>query len=168
MPQPQQRRLQAVSSTYTTAYSNARSLTHWKRLEMEPLSSWMLVRFLTTEPRRGLPLLHFGWVIISTFLLTFPFSSMSGLKFVDFLFVWRLISEDSCTLLSLCDTQWSLALQRLFPFVLYIFFYSYCLLPLGCPHLKCNVLNVHFWRCFHTLCILFYENVGFNLHDQMA
>ena len=35
---------------YTTAHNNTRSLTHWVRPEMEPASSWILVRFITTEP----------------------------------------------------------------------------------------------------------------------
>ena len=43
-PQPQQRQILAMSVTYTTAHSNARSLTHWARLGIEPSSSWMLVR----------------------------------------------------------------------------------------------------------------------------
>ena len=44
----------AVSVTYTTAHSNARSLTHWARPEMEPASSWMLVKFISAEPQREL------------------------------------------------------------------------------------------------------------------
>ena len=34
--------------TYTTAHSNAGSLTHWARPGIEPASSWVLVRFITT------------------------------------------------------------------------------------------------------------------------
>ena len=33
--------------TYTAAYSNTRSLTHWVRPRIEPESSWILVGFLT-------------------------------------------------------------------------------------------------------------------------
>ena len=55
MPQPQQLRIWAVSSTYTTADGNARSLTHWAR-NWEPASSWILVRFVSAAPRRKLPL----------------------------------------------------------------------------------------------------------------
>ena len=48
-PQPQQCQIQAMSSTYTTAHSNVRSLTHWERPGIEPASSWILVRFISTE-----------------------------------------------------------------------------------------------------------------------
>ena len=36
---------------YTIAHSNARSLTHWTRPEIKPKSSWILVGFVTAEPR---------------------------------------------------------------------------------------------------------------------
>ena len=35
---------------YTTAHGNARFLTRWTRLGIEPTSSWILVGFVTTEP----------------------------------------------------------------------------------------------------------------------
>ena len=41
--QPQQHRIQATPVTYTTAHSNAGSLTHGARPGMEPASSWILV-----------------------------------------------------------------------------------------------------------------------------
>ena len=37
---------------YTTAHSNAGSLIHWARAGIEPETSWILVRFVTTEPQR--------------------------------------------------------------------------------------------------------------------
>ena len=37
---------------YITAHSNAGSLTHWARPGIEPASSWILVRFVSTEPWR--------------------------------------------------------------------------------------------------------------------
>ena len=45
--------MQAASVTYTTvtAHSNAGSLTHWVRPGIEFTSSWILVEFITTEPR---------------------------------------------------------------------------------------------------------------------
>ena len=46
-PQPQQCQIQVVSSTYTTAHGNTRSLTHWARSGIEPASSWILLGFLT-------------------------------------------------------------------------------------------------------------------------
>ena len=36
---------------YITAHGNARSLTHWARPGIEPASSWILVRFVSAEPR---------------------------------------------------------------------------------------------------------------------
>ena len=39
----------------TTAHNNAESLTHWARPRIEPSSSWILVRFVTAEPRQELP-----------------------------------------------------------------------------------------------------------------
>ena len=51
-PQPQQHQIQirAVFATYTTAHSNARSLTRWVRPGIKPSSSWILVRFVSAEP----------------------------------------------------------------------------------------------------------------------
>ena len=37
----------AISSTYTTAQGNARTLTHRVRPGIKPTSSWMLVGFVT-------------------------------------------------------------------------------------------------------------------------
>ena len=48
-------RIQAASATYATAHSNSRSLAHWARPGIEPTSSWMLVRFVSTEPWQELP-----------------------------------------------------------------------------------------------------------------
>ena len=51
MPQPQQCSFRAACVTYTTTHSNAGSLIHWTRPGIEPMSSWILVRFITTEPQ---------------------------------------------------------------------------------------------------------------------
>ena len=40
-----------ATATYTTAHDNAGSLTHWARPEINPVSSWMLVRFVSAEPQ---------------------------------------------------------------------------------------------------------------------
>ena len=66
MPEPQQRQIQALSVTYTTAHGNAGSLTHSERPGIEPASSWILVRFVSAEPRWELPkdlflILVFQW-----------------------------------------------------------------------------------------------------------
>ena len=54
-PQPQQHQIWAASVTYTTAYGNARSLTHWARPGIEPASSWFLVRFVNPCAMTGTP-----------------------------------------------------------------------------------------------------------------
>ena len=46
-------RIRAASATYTTAHSNAGSLTHCVRPGIEPVSSWILVRFLTCWTTAG-------------------------------------------------------------------------------------------------------------------
>ena len=48
-PQPPECRIQAASVTYTTAHSNAGSLTCWVTPGIEPTSSWLLVGFVTAE-----------------------------------------------------------------------------------------------------------------------
>ena len=47
-------RIWAAPETYTTAQGSARSLTHWVRPRMEPTTSWLLVSFVTAEPRQEL------------------------------------------------------------------------------------------------------------------
>ena len=39
---------------YTTAHGNAGSPTHWARPGIEPASSWLPVRFISTVPQREL------------------------------------------------------------------------------------------------------------------
>ena len=55
IPQPQQHGIQATSVIYTMAHGNAGSLTHWARPGFKPASSWILIRFVSTEPRQELP-----------------------------------------------------------------------------------------------------------------
>ena len=40
----------AIAASIHHGHSNTRSLTHWARPGIEPESSWMLVRFVSTEP----------------------------------------------------------------------------------------------------------------------
>ena len=49
-PQPQQHQIPAASVTYTTARGNTRPLTHGTKSGLEPVSSWILGGFVTTEP----------------------------------------------------------------------------------------------------------------------
>ena len=54
-PKPQPHQIQATSVIYTTAHSNAGSLTCWARPGIKPACSWILVGFITTEPQWELP-----------------------------------------------------------------------------------------------------------------
>ena len=53
-PQPQQCGIRTMYSPYTTVRGNARSWTHWVRPGIKPTSLWILVGFITTEPRQEL------------------------------------------------------------------------------------------------------------------
>ena len=66
--QPQQRRIWATSSTYTTAHGNAGSLTHWVRPRIESASLWMLVGFVNCWVPTGTPC-----VLFFCFLFCFVF-----------------------------------------------------------------------------------------------
>ena len=48
--QPQQCKILTTSATYTTAHSNAGSLTHLARLGIKPTITWFLVIFVSTAP----------------------------------------------------------------------------------------------------------------------
>ena len=69
----------AASATYTTAHGNARTPTQWARPGIKPVSSWMLVRFFSTEPWWELPLqLYLKKVILN----------IKSVFTTKFLFVW--------------------------------------------------------------------------------
>ena len=53
--QPQQCGIWASSGTYTTVHGNAGSLTYWVGPGIKPKSAWILVKFVSAEPPRGLP-----------------------------------------------------------------------------------------------------------------
>ena len=55
MPQPELCGIRAASVTYTTAQGNARSLAHWVRPGIKPMSSWILVRFIIHWATTGTP-----------------------------------------------------------------------------------------------------------------
>ena len=74
--QPQQPGIRAVPVTYTTAHSNARSLTYWERPGIGPASSWILVRCVTrvTHNRNSQSIIFkitFGYVLKAP-RFTFP------------------------------------------------------------------------------------------------
>ena len=52
-PQSQQCWIWAVSATYATAHSNARSFTHWAGPGIKPVSSWIPVRFVNCWAMTG-------------------------------------------------------------------------------------------------------------------
>ena len=47
-------RIWAIAVALRHNHSNTRSLTHWVRPGIKPASSWILVRFVSTEPRQQL------------------------------------------------------------------------------------------------------------------
>ena len=51
----QQCRIWGASATYTTAHSHSRSLTHWARLGIEPVSAWILAGLVDHWPTTGTP-----------------------------------------------------------------------------------------------------------------
>ena len=61
-PQPQLSQIWATCANYITAHSNARSLAHWERPGIKPASSWILVKFVSTETRQELlnPIFNFS------------------------------------------------------------------------------------------------------------
>ena len=61
-PQPQEQRIHAASATYTTAWGNARYLTHWARPGIGLASSWIQVGFITACLQWELP----GEVFLNT------------------------------------------------------------------------------------------------------
>ena len=64
--------IQATSVTYTTVHRNTRSLTHWWRQGIEPATSWILVRFVSSESQWELPSSPvFGGITLSLVILVF-------------------------------------------------------------------------------------------------
>ena len=53
-PQPQKHQIRDASVTCTTAHDNAGSVIHYARPGIEPASSWIVVRFISTKPQREL------------------------------------------------------------------------------------------------------------------
>ena len=119
IPQPQQRQIRVAFADYSTAQSNARSLTQWMRPRSEPTSSWMLVRFVATEPWQEL-LLSFksrklGVPIVAQWLMKPTrnhkvVGSISGLTQLPWAVVWV---ADKARILRCCDSGvgWRLQLR---------------------------------------------------------
>ena len=47
--------IRASSATYTTAPGNAGSVTQWARPGIQPVTSWMLIKCVPTQPGWELP-----------------------------------------------------------------------------------------------------------------
>ena len=66
--------------TYTTAQGNARSLTNWARPGIEPVASWMPVRFISAKPRQELLSLFFKAIFIGYIILGWKLFCFRTLK----------------------------------------------------------------------------------------
>ena len=120
--------------SYTTVHGNARSLTHWVRPEIEPKSSWMLVRFVNTEPQRelrsrnsNLICLHFELT-----LLTFTYILVGANKakeiVVLLLLLWTYFSHQMAGMTWKADSiTMAIILLQNIKFILHvsIFFFDY-------------------------------------------
>ena len=89
---------------YTTATeSNTKPLTQWPRLGIEPVSSWILVEFVTTEPWQELQInfffqfyfyqdnLHVDHIYINYFLCNLN-NWFNLIGFFPFFFMWNYMS----------------------------------------------------------------------------
>ena len=97
-----------MSVTYTTAHSNARSLTHWLRPGIKPASSWVFDSF---------PLSHNGnncWMFLNQFQFQYLW-----LVWSSFLFQLGLVLED-CAFVRIC------------PFLLDCLFYWHIIVVIFC------------------------------------
>ena len=83
-PQPQQHQMGATSATYTVAQGNTRSLTHKARPGIECGSSWLLLRFVSSEPQQEFPKPYFK----NSFPTFHSFQSWECLNFFLFCFVF--------------------------------------------------------------------------------
>ena len=66
--------------TYTTAYGSGRSLTHLAGQGIEPTSSRILVRFITTQPQQELPFVAFE---LHELLVYFGYYALLFASFAD-------------------------------------------------------------------------------------
>ena len=92
--------IQASSTTYTTAHSNAGSLTQWARPGIEPATSWSLVGFFHHCATSGPPSYPFFF-----FFFFFP-TPLSYLQLSEFYYM-VLLPQGLCT----CCTCWDTPAQ---------------------------------------------------------
>ena len=86
IPQPQLHSIQAASVTYTIAQGNTGSLTHWARPGIQPASSWMLVRFVSTGPQWELLIIVFEYLLLSLLVHRYSNGSHKIFWFLTFFF----------------------------------------------------------------------------------
>ena len=120
-PQPQECQIWATSMTYTTAHHNARSLTHWAGPGIGPESSWMLLGFITNEPRWelspccilnfGLPSLYILWSVCGLYVQYFspclPGEKLCGRHLVPGWNDWAAFVEVGSSCGPSCRVSWS-------------------------------------------------------------
>ena len=105
-PMPQQRQIQAVSATYTTAHHNNGSFNTLSKARpgIEPASSWIWVRFLSTEPRWEAPF----FITATQFSTVRLFYITNPLHMDIYLFLFTYFYGHTCSL-------WKFLGQRLNP-----------------------------------------------------
>ena len=86
MQEPQQRTIWAMSVTYTIAHANTGSLTHWARPGIEPVSSWMLVGFLSHWAMMGTPI--FLFLMTEQFYIVYMLPLFNQIIFSLFICWW--------------------------------------------------------------------------------
>ena len=97
--QPQQCGIWATSATYTTAHGNTRFPAHWARPWIELASSWILVRFISTEPQWELP----RWEV--SIVLRWQFAPTLSVDFTQLANPSRLICRNLLKFTVILDTQ---------------------------------------------------------------
>ena len=130
-----------MSVTYTTAHSNARSLTHWVRPGIEPMSSWILVGFITTEP----------WQELVFYIFSAKISHLC--THFDYIFYWSIVDLQGGA--SFCCTAKWLSLT-------YIYIYMYIYIYTFSKMLFSTISIPRDWRWFPGL----YSRTLFFIHSK--
>ena len=78
--------IRATAAGLCHSHSHAGSLIHWARPGIEPMSSWILVGFLTTDPRQELQESYFRRQLIYQCLWKGKFKSNKYIYSVSFVF----------------------------------------------------------------------------------
>ena len=95
-PQPQQRRIQVESVTYTTSHGDTGSLTRWARPRIEPTTWWFLVGFVSAAPWQELQILEF-WREQLLLLFLLKYSWFTTCQFLLYSEVTQFVCVCVCT-----------------------------------------------------------------------